>query len=350
MSCLEYRCGPLLPFLLEAVESQLSLWRTEVLSLLLHSVASLGLSGANGQPVEFELLDGTTSRDYSHLCSLLAEELGRRLAVVAEAGYAEGPSLQDSARAAFALVMADLYDASAGTGGPGSLLPTLVAAACAQVRGPEDLDASGWAQFFLYQTLYCVDVEKPAAEEAVKRAVPMWIQERLHQRWLDGIVLYAQPQGADTLQQNVDMALRRTRTQALLNCSAGRSWDEQHCWFAGFLLNPMIALECDSMLPLGPGRPRPSGWLTLKSRILQKMGYKVVTIHRCFWDALSEDQKDDQLMRLRSAVGYKVAQDVRRVQKPIRQTPYRKEEREKRRTWEPLPTEPAPSEAAAAAA
>jgi hypothetical protein len=28
------------------------------------------------------------------------------------------------------------------------------------------LENSGWAQFFLYQTLYCVDVEKPACEEA----------------------------------------------------------------------------------------------------------------------------------------------------------------------------------------
>jgi len=26
--------------------------------------------------------------------------------------------------------------------------------------------------------------------------------------------------------------------QALLNCSFGREWDEQHCWFAGFLMEP----------------------------------------------------------------------------------------------------------------
>jgi len=246
--------------------------------------------------------------------------------------------------------MAGMYDVPAGSGAAaGSLLPALVAAACAQVRGPEELDQSGWAQFFLYQTLYCVDVEKPAAEEAVKRAMPMWIQERLHQRWLDGIVLYAQPQGSDKMQQDVDRSLRRTHTQALLNCSAGRSWDEQHCWFAGFLLNPQIALECDYMLPLGPGRPRPSGWLTLKSRILRKIGYKVVTIHRCFWDRLSEDQKDDQVLRMRAELGYRHSPELQRAQRPVRQTPYRKDEREKKKSWEPRPWGPVPSEQPAAA-
>lgn len=31
-----------------------------------------------------------------------------------------------------------------------------------------------------------------------------------------------------------------------------------------------VALECDSMLPLGVARPRPNGWISLKSRIARK--------------------------------------------------------------------------------
>ena len=58
------------------------------------------------------------------------------------------------------------------------ILPIFVARACEQLTTKEELTASGWAQFFLYQTIYCADVEKPSCEEAVKRAMPMWIQER----------------------------------------------------------------------------------------------------------------------------------------------------------------------------
>merc|ERR1712023_445265 len=110
-------------------------------------------------------------------------------------------------------------------------------------------------------------------------------------------------------------------TQALLNCSFGRDWDEQHCWFAGFMLEPKVALECDSMMPLGPGRPRPSGWLSLKSRILRKTGFKVVTLHDCFWTHLSEDQKDEQIMRLRAEAGYRHNRELEKQRKKIRQEP-----------------------------
>lgn len=219
------------------------------------------------------------------------------------------------------MVMADLYDVPSACG-TGLALPPLVARACESMTSREDLDQSGWLQFFLYQTIYCTDVERPASEVEVKRAVPMWIQERLHERWLDNIVLHAQPQGSDDMQKDVEAALQRTNTQALLNCSAGRSWDEQHCWFAGFLLEPSVALECDSMLPLGPGRPRPSGWMSAKSRVLRKMGYTVVTMHRCFWDSLSEDQKDEQVLHLRAQVGYHHDKDLEKRRKPIRQQPH----------------------------
>lgn len=47
------------------------------------------------------------------------------------------------------------------------ILPIFVARACEQLTTKEELIGSGWAQFFLYQTIYCADVEKPSCEEAV---------------------------------------------------------------------------------------------------------------------------------------------------------------------------------------
>lgn len=338
MACLEYRCAPLLAPLLDRIESNLHLWRVEVLSLVVHSMASLGLASSSAEePICFDLEDGG-SRDFGHVFRLVVDELQQRAAGVEFGGAHPEASLQDWSRAAFALAMAGHYDTPSAGGG--HLLPMLIANACAEISGRPELDASGWAQFFLYQTLYCVDVEKPDSEEAVKRSMPMWIQERLHQRWLDSIVLHAQPQGADHMQRDVDASLRRTNTQALLNCSVGRDWDEQHCWFAGHLLEPKVVLECDSMLPLGPGRPRPSGWHNLKSRVMKKMGYTVVTIHRCFWDKLTEDQKDEQILRLRAEVGYVHNKELEKSSQRVRQEPHAYKGRERKESdWvrEPAP-------------
>lgn len=345
MACLEYRCAPLLPRLLDAVEGGLSSWRTEALTLTLHSVASLGLG--SGDSVIFDLMDGSRSRDYSQLCKKLAEEIGRRAICVEEEGLADASSssatdmsLHDWSRAAYAVAMSGQYELSADPEGAVPVLPLLVARACEQIQDKEELDKSGWAQFFLYQILYAVDVEKPLCEEAVKRAMPMWIQEWLHYRWLDNIVLLAQPQGADQMQRDVDLSLKRTNTQALLNCSFGRDWDEQHCWFAGFMLEPKVSLECDSMLPLGSGRPRPSGWLSMKSRILRKVGFQVVTLHKCFWGHLSEDQKDEQMLRIRADVGYRHNKDLEKSKRKSRQEPHTYKGIEtKRKDWfrEPAP-------------
>lgn len=82
-----------------------------------------------------------------------------------------------------------------------------------------------------------------ALEQQIKRACPMWMQERLHDTWLDGPLLKSQPQGADNLQLDVEKALARTHTQASINTSVGRESDEQHCFFAGHLLNPGVAIE-----------------------------------------------------------------------------------------------------------
>lgn len=329
MTCLDYRCTPLLPQLLSATERHLRAWRVEALSLLLHSLASLGLGGQ--EPVIFDDIFGDRSSDFSGLCAKLAQELASR--------DDDEASVHDWARAAFAVVMSNHYDVEGYEGGP--VLPLLVARACELLPTKTELEGSGWAQFFLYQILYCVDVEKPACEEAVKRAMPMWIQEVLHSRWLDHIVLLAQPQGADEMQRDVDRCLQRTNTQALLNCSFGRDWDEQHCWFAGFLLEPKVALECDSMLPLGVARPRPNGWISLKSRIARKVGLKVVTLHDCFWRHLTEDQKDEQMLRIRSQIGYQHDPNLEKMQKKLRQTPHTYKGLEtKRKEWTPQPGPP----------
>eukprot|EP00439_Symbiodinium_sp_Y106_P059752 s503_g8.t1 len=337
MACLDYRCVPLLPHLLDAVERSMANFRTQALSLLLHSIASLGLGG---EQVIFDDLDGSRTRDYSQLSGQILQELGRRALLEDSDG-----SVHDWSRAAFGVVMSGLYDVSeTGQGYP--VLPLLIVRACEQLQDKSELEQSGWAQFFLYQTLYCVDVEKPTCEEAVKRAMPMWVQELLHHRWLDSIVLHAQPQGADQMQRDVDMCLQRTNTQALLNCSFGREWDEQHCWFAGFMMEPRVALECDSMLPLGPGRPRPSGWIGLKSRIARKIGLRVVTLHDCFWTHLTEDQKDEQMLRIRAQVGYTHNKELEQRRKKIRQTAHTYKGIEgKRKDWTPQPA-PASDETA----
>eukprot|EP00933_Yihiella_yeosuensis_P011364 TRINITY_DN11861_c0_g5_i1.p1 TRINITY_DN11861_c0_g5~~TRINITY_DN11861_c0_g5_i1.p1 ORF type:complete len:521 (+),score=87.82 TRINITY_DN11861_c0_g5_i1:36-1565(+) len=336
MACLEYRCSPLLPTLLNSVERTLPNLRTEALSLVIHSMAMLGLGENSSEPLVFDLMDGSRSKDYSQLCRQTAQVLGRRALLDVEEGPGEA-TLHDWSRAAFSVAMANVYDVTVGEDGKDhAVLPVLVKRACEQVQDTKELEQSGWAQFFLYQTLYCVDVEKPSCEEAVKRAMPMWIQEYLHQRWLDFIVLQAQPQGADQMQRDVDLALQRTRTQALLNCSFGRDWDEQHCWFAGFMLEPKIALECNSMLPLGAGRPRPSGWLAMKTRILRKTGFKVVTLHQSFWGHLTEDQKDEQILRIRTEVGYMHSKEMEKAHKKIRQEPHTYKGIEtKRKEWTP---------------
>ncbi|CAK9100033.1 unnamed protein product [Durusdinium trenchii] len=300
-----------------------------VVPLLMYSMASLDYRCA---PLMPQLLPAVLRHVKCLRPNVRAKELANRDAD-------DETTVHDWARAAFALVMSNHCDAEGPSGVP--VLPLFVSRACQLLATKTELENSGWAQFFLYQTLYCVDVEKPACEEAVKRAMPMWIQEVLHHRWLDDIVLLAQPQGADEMQRDVDRCLQRTNTQALLNCSFGRDWDEQHCWFAGFLMQPKVALECDSMLPLGRGRPRPSGWIALKSRIARKVGLRVVTLHDCFWRHLTEDQKDEQMLRIRSQMGYQHDKSLEKTRKKIRQTPHTYQGLEtKRKEWSPQPGPP----------
>lgn len=87
----------------------------------------------------------------------------------------------------FAMVMANLYDLQYVPGSNGGkrsvspyskykkcdergvwILPKLLREACKDLNF-RNLSHSGWAQFYLYQILYCCDVEKPRSEEQIKR-------------------------------------------------------------------------------------------------------------------------------------------------------------------------------------
>lgn len=172
-----------------------------------------------------------------------------------------------------------------------------------QIRTKAQLDRSGWAQFFLYQAIYSMDVLSGEANP-----LPPWVQEHLHHRWLSGSLLATcQPQGANSLQLDVDQALKRTSTNAVLNCSAGRDTDEQHCWFVGHkLVTPgkKIAIEYNTHLPDSNGMNLPSGWIKLKTRVLQKCGYSIAVIHKSDWSKFDEKQKDHQILLLRNQLGY----------------------------------------------
>lgn len=201
-------------------------------------------------------------------------------------------SLNDWASAAFSSVAGNFYSLTDSSGN--TLTWKFLKNACDRIISVEDLDNSGWAQFFIYQSLYAADVELPKEEiSRLASAVPLWVQERLHANWLDGILLTAQIPGICKLQADVEAALKRTHTQARMNCSFGRDADSQHCWFASFLLEPRIVFELEN-----------SRWLQLKTRLLKKMDYRVAVINEKIWWGLTEEQKDETVLSTRQKLGY----------------------------------------------
>jgi hypothetical protein len=92
--------------------------------------------------------------------------------------------------------------------------------------------------------------------------------------------------------------------------SVGRQIDEQHCFFGGHVLHPNIAIEYDSASPLGPNRPLVSGPLALKQRMFAHFNVRTATIHDIFWKSLTDEQKDEQIIRLRTQLGYVHQRDL----------------------------------------
>lgn len=74
-----------------------------------------------------------------------------------------------------------------------SVLPLFLERLCDKLT-LETLPLSGWMQYIIYLTLYCTDVERPLNESAIKKSVPFEFQESLHIRWLNEILVHAQPQ------------------------------------------------------------------------------------------------------------------------------------------------------------
>eukprot|EP00397_Hematodinium_sp_SG-2012_P032793 GEMP01034952.1.p1 GENE.GEMP01034952.1~~GEMP01034952.1.p1 ORF type:complete len:499 (+),score=112.68 GEMP01034952.1:103-1599(+) len=288
---LEYRFWQLLPTILDHVETELPRWSLGALLSMLHSLGALNIGGQIGSS-QFGP-ENDLSRDYSHLAQALLEQTDRFLPM-SEVSKEEGALL---AAGCFGLLQLGLEEHH--------LFPRLLEHAAKAYSAKLDLDSSGLTRFHLYQILYCCDVLHPQNEEEIKRALPMWMQERLHDTWLPAnVLLTAQPQGADQFQLDVEAALKRTKTQCMLNTSTGREEDEQHCFFAGHLIAPNIAFEYDSLQPLGPDRPKVNGWLALKQRIFPHFGLQTVAFHKIFWSRLTEDEQDEQILRVRAQAGY----------------------------------------------
>jgi hypothetical protein len=273
LACLEYRPARLVEALLPLVRTNLGNWRLEVLSNLAWSLSSLNV---DDDVIVNEILKETLDRFGS---------------------YPESGSVHDWAQLGFACALKGLYAPEFGCA-------NFLANACTRLRTTAQLDRSGWAQFWIYQTIYCADVEGPENAAEIIKAVPMWVQERLHFKWLDGVLTNCQPQGIDLFQMDVDKALKRTNTQALINCSVSRESDDHPCWFGGHKLNPKIVFEYNWGLPAKNGEFRPTGWIELKKRLFTKMGFSTVVLNQRTWDKLTEQQKDEQIMLLRLQLGY----------------------------------------------
>lgn len=304
LTALEYRSQHLMPVLLDILYASVSKYRPPTLATLGLCLGYMGIGDSHG-PNQFGPISDL-SHDYTGLLAKICRRVARH---VLNDEYRKDRSLLlgpfEASGLAFAMVMANLYDLALDEphiqGGRRYVLPVFLQEACRELT-IVNLPHSGWVQFFLYQTLYCTDVEKPEAEVQIKRSIPHDFQKSLHLRWLDSILLNGQPQGMEQVQHSVHSALTRLSiSDALINCSSGRSWDEQHCWFAGHLIKSRrLALHYDYAKPLGPKRPKPTGWLQLQARMFRHFGYHTAYIHKCFWSSLSQPQQDMQLMKLLS--------------------------------------------------
>ncbi|KAF4661014.1 hypothetical protein FOL47_006874 [Perkinsus chesapeaki] len=304
LACLHYRPPALVPILLQGIESsllvckhwqmQLTAWPSLDLVIAKAKTASIPSEAGMTENVPFKLVYG---EDFTGLLDRVITEAYVRYGSMPEAG-----SIHDWAQLAYAMTLHGLYDLKGPAGE--LVLPVFLANACSGITSESIAENMGWAGYHIYMTLYSLDVEKPEAEIPAKKAVPMDIQLKLHTTWLRNILLPAQPQGSERLQLDVDAAFKRTNTQALINCSVGRPDDEQHTIFAGHKLNPGIAFEYDYLHPIAPDTPKVSGVVAHKLRLMRHFGIYSVVVHDCFWSKLTDDQKDEQVVVLRTKLGY----------------------------------------------
>ncbi|GIX65888.1 uncharacterized protein BcabD6B2_53230 [Babesia caballi] len=221
----------------------------------------------------------------------------------------------DWALLSYCLVLTNRYEWPTNTE---SVLPLFLERACAGLS-LDTLPLSGWTQYILYLTLYCTDVEQPLNEAAIKRSVPFELQESLHVRWLNDILVHAQPQGSEQLQKDVDSVLECLGiTEGLINCSVGREDDEQHCLFGGHVFpNRRLVFEYNYLKGRPDGEPVESGLISFRRRIFGKCGYNVAVIHRSQWDSISLADKEEQLLRILAAFPAMPGEHYESAPKPL---------------------------------
>ncbi|KAK1937282.1 hypothetical protein X943_000746 [Babesia divergens] len=295
LTALDYRCWPLLSELLRLMESNLEHWRLSTLSCMIFCCVYMGLHNTS--------IAGTSN---SNIIDLLFNEVLRR--------DPSDASMFDWALLAYSLLLTNRYEWPSQTE---SVLPLFLERLCDKLT-LETLPLSGWMQYIIYLTLYCTDVERPFNESAIKKSVPFEFQESLHIRWLNEILVHAQPQGSEQLQKDADAILEGLDIkEGLINCSVGRADDEQHCLFTGHLFpNRRLCFEYNYLKAKPDGEPVESGLISFRRRIFQKCGYNTAVIHKDPWEMLSLRDKEEQLLRILSAFPVLEGENYESVPKP----------------------------------
>lgn len=123
--------------------------------------------------------------------------------------------------------------------------------------------------------------------------------DRIESLWIDRMLISGQPNGLSDLQMDVDRVLRDQRVPNRMNISVGAPADPSfHRWICSHQLSENLVLEYNEFLPIGSGVQKSGGWLSLKSKVLTRMGFRVVVVHAAEWNSLSEEQKADQVSLL----------------------------------------------------
>lgn len=286
MCCLDYRCYFLLPTILELIEMHLERYRIPTLCMISFCLTYLGMTN---QDIQFGN-EPNLSRSYNVLVQVLQCIYKRKEEITKDC------SSFCLSLLSYVLVLNGMYEFPYEDT---QFLPELLHQACSYLT-KENIPESGWVQYFLYIILYCTDVEKPSNEIEIKKNVPYYIQEYLHFKWLDHILITAQNQGTENMQMEVEQLIQKLQLKNFfINLSVGRPIDEQHCFFTSHFYKPLnLCIEYDYLNPIGTGRPLVSGILSFKNRIFKKFNFNVVNFHKCFWDQLTSEQKESQLLRL----------------------------------------------------
>ncbi|GAW80276.1 hypothetical protein, conserved [Plasmodium gonderi] len=332
LCCLDYRCYFLLPTILEIVEMNLDKFRIPTLCMISFSLSYLGLTD---QDVQFGS-ENNLSRSYNLIKKILN-------CIYENKDEAKKDMTNFCwSLLSYVIVMNNMYEfPSKEKNGISSFLPEILKNACEGLT-KENIGESGWVQYYLYITLYCCDVEKPCNELMIKESIPLHIQEYLHLKWLDNILITAQNQGSEKMQLEMENIIQKLQLKNFfINLSVGRKIDEQHCFFTSHFYKPLnLCIEYDYFHPIGFNRPLVNGTISLKNRIFKKLNFNVVNIHKCFWDVLTDEQKESQLIRILEH--FQTQHDKKNREQELYQEKYidsdilhLKHKRVKFRTWPP---------------